>query len=76
MRRILAFQKERNLSLKEFHLVFVSAAILCSIVFGYWATRQYAQSPNVNYLLTAVGAFGVALALVVYEIKFARKIKG
>ena len=64
------------MSLKEFHLVFVSAAILCSLVFGYWATQQYAQNPNTDYLMTAVGAFGVALALVIYEIIFARKIKG
>ena len=64
------------MSLKEFHLVFVGAAILCSGVFGYWATRQYANDPGAGYLMTAVGAFGIALALVVYEIIFARKIKG
>ncbi len=64
------------MSLKEFHLVFVSAAIVCSLIFGYWATRQYAQDPGASYLATAIGAFGVALALVIYEIVFACKIKG
>ncbi len=76
MRHISVSRRERNLSLKEFHLVFVSAAILCSLVFGYWATRQYVQAPGASYLATAVGAFGVALALVIYEIIFIRKVKG
>lgn len=63
------------MSLKEFHLVFVSAAILCSIIFGYWAAQQYVHNPGPGYLTTALGAFGVAGALVIYEVFFSRKMK-
>lgn len=56
--------------------MFVNAAILCSVVLGYWATQQYTNNPRVEYLMTAIGAFGAALALVIYEIGFARRIKG
>ncbi len=76
MRHISAFRRERNLSLKEFHLVFIGAAILCSAIFGYWATQQYIHNLDLSNLATAVGAFGVALALVIYEIIFIRKVKG
>ncbi|MBI5415758.1 MAG: hypothetical protein HZA29_02980 [Candidatus Omnitrophica bacterium] len=64
------------MSLKEFHLVFVGAAILCSIFYGYWAAQQYAHNAGPGYLTTALGAFCVAGALVIYEIIFSRKMKG
>ena len=63
------------MSLRDFHLVFISAAVLCSVGFGYWAVKQYALLQGRAYLTTAIVSFLVACGLAVYEIFFLKKIK-
>ena len=64
------------MSLRDFHLVFINAAVLCSIGFGYWAVNQYALLHGWVYLTTAITSFFVAGGLAVYEVFFIKKIKG
>ncbi len=63
------------MSLRDFHIVFINAAALCSICFACWAIRQYASEPRVGYLMTACAAFMVAIGLGVYEFLFIRRVK-
>ena len=42
------------MSLKEFHIIFVVAAIFCSIAFGYWAVQQYVQCVFGNFIFATL----------------------
>ena len=64
------------MSLRDFHIVFVTASILCSIGFGWWAVNQHALLHGWTYLTTAIASFLVAGGLVIYEVLFIKKIKG
>jgi ABC-type uncharacterized transport system permease subunit len=55
-------------SLKAFHVIFISAAVLLAVWFGVWAVGQQRQ-------LLAVGSFAAAVALVGYEVWFLRKTR-
>ena len=63
------------MSLKDFHLVFISAAIILAFVFTYWAYNQYAIVNNAGYLLTAIVSAIVAIGLIAYELLFIKKAK-
>ena len=56
------------MSLKAFHVFFVTASVLLSIGFGVWCLNAANQ-------IAAGVAFVVAGALVVYEIAFIKKFK-
>ena len=58
------------MSLKGFHLVFISASVLLAFGFGAWCLG--AQPP---WLAAAVGSFVVGLGLVGYEAWFIRKMR-
>ena len=57
------------MSLKAFHVVFITASVLLAFGFGAWCLG--AQPP---WLATAVASFAAGLGLVVYEAWFIRKI--
>jgi hypothetical protein len=57
------------MSLKTFHIFFISVAVLLCLGFGVWCFRQ------TGYTGLGVGSFVLAVALVVYEIIFLRKLK-
>jgi len=63
-------------SLKAFHVIFISAAVLLAVWLGLWAWDQrQAQQDGGSWTALAVGAFGAAAGLVVYEVWFLRKTK-
>jgi len=55
------------MSLKTFHVFFISVCVLLCIGFGVWCVQQP------GYLAAGVGSFIVAVGLVCYEIVFLRK---
>lgn len=57
------------MSLKAFHVFFISVAVLLAIGFGVWCLRE-GDRPAMG-----VASFVVAAALVVYEILFLKKLK-
>jgi hypothetical protein len=59
------------MNLKSFHLVFISCAIALSFLFGAWALGDSGLEGGAR-LGTAVGAFALGAALVVYELWFLR----
>ena len=64
------------MSLKAFHLVFVTVSVLLSLGFGVWAITDYQKSGSTASLCWGVGSFAAAVALVVYGRWFLRKLKG
>jgi hypothetical protein len=57
------------MSLKAFHIFFISVAVLLCLGFGVWCLRQP------GYTAAGVGSFVFAVALVVYEVIFLRSFK-
>ena len=56
------------MSLKAFHVIFISAAVLLAVWLGVWAVGQQRH-------LLALGSFAAAVALVGYEAWFLRKTR-
>jgi len=65
-------------SLKAFHVIFISAAVLLAVWLGVWAWGQRQASGGSGdggFTALAVGAFAAAAGLVVYEAWFLRKTR-
>ena len=64
------------MSLKAFHIVFITASTLLAIGFGGWSFRQYLSPEGAQSdLLYAVGSGLAAVALLVYGKYFLKKLK-
>jgi hypothetical protein len=62
------------MSLKAFHLVFITAASALACGFGVWAFQNYAGADGRTAdLLTGLGAVVVSLGLLGYERYFLKK---
>ena len=59
------------MNLKSFHLVFISCAIALAFLFGAWALGDSGLE-GATRLATAIGAFALGAALIVYEVWFLR----
>jgi hypothetical protein len=55
------------MSLRAFHVLFISAAVLLALGFGYWCLAEHP--------VAAGASFVVAVALVGYETWFLRKTR-
>lgn len=64
------------MSLKAFHLIFITAASALAFGFGVWELRDY-FSPDGRFGNLAMGALSVlgGIALIVYERYFLKKLK-
>jgi len=64
------------MSLKAFHLLFIIAAILLALGFGVWELKSY-WSPDGQGrdLALGLGSLAAAVALVIYERYFVKKLK-
>ena len=64
------------MSLKAFHLVFITVSTLLSAFFGVWAIRQYWTGEGSGTdLALGVASLVVMVGLVVYGKYFLRKLK-
>ena len=63
------------MSLKAFHVIFITMSILLCLGFGAWCVgSDYAQGKG-SYLIVGCVSFVLAVALVIYEIVFLRKLR-
>lgn len=64
------------MSLKAFHVIFITAASLLAFGFGAWLIREY-RTPegDNNHLIWAVCSIAVGAALLVYERFALKKLK-
>ena len=63
------------MSLKGFHIVFITFSILLALGCGAWCIWVDLTTGTRTYLVGAVGSFLAALVLFIYGIWFYRKMK-
>ena len=63
------------MSLKGFHILFISVCTLLALGLGAWCIRVNLAAGAPVYLLGAVGSFFAAGALMIYGVWFYRKMK-
>lgn len=63
------------MSLKAFHLVFITAASLLAFGFGAWMLRAYQADGTHTDLAYGVVSLAVGVGLLVYEGFFLKKLK-
>lgn len=64
------------MSLKAFHIVFITAATLLAIGFGFWGITEYRVGDGSGVdLALGIGSFVVAAGLLWYGKYFLRKLK-
>ena len=63
------------MSLKAFHLFFISLAVLLCWGFGGWCLMSEAVRDRAGYTATGVASILIGLGLVIYEVQFWRKLK-
>ncbi len=61
------------MSLLQFHIVLISAAILLALGLGAWAYEAYRASPNFLMGMTAIGSLILGFVLAVYLAWFITK---
>jgi hypothetical protein len=63
------------MSLKAFHVIFITMSILLCLGFGAWCFgSDYAHGKG-SYLIVGCGSFVLGAVLVAYEIAFLRKLR-
>ena len=64
------------MSLKAFHIVFISASILLTLGIGGWALNNYSSPGGTRGdLLSGVASLAAAVALAIYGVYFLKKLK-
>ena len=63
------------MSLRVFHVLFIVLSIALSAMVGAWAVQGYRQSGELASLSLAVVFFLAGFAMVVYGVRFFRKLK-
>lgn len=63
------------MSLKAFHIAFIVFSALLSFGFSIWAVQSYTQGSHWTMLLVAVVSILFGLGLIVYGVRFLRKLK-
>jgi len=63
------------MSLKTFHLIFITAASLLAFWFGVWMWKAYAAEQVQTDLYYSIGSFIVGVSLLVYEGFFLKKLR-
>jgi len=63
------------MSLKAFHLIFISAASAMCVGCGIWGLKNYLTDHGAFDLLFAIGSFLAGAGLLVYERYFLKKLR-
>jgi len=63
------------MSLRSFHVIFIICSIILAVLFGCWAIGQYQLIGTLGYIWTAVASFLTAIALIIYEVMFLKKVR-
>ena len=63
------------MSLKAFHIFFIVVSALLAVGFAIWEIQRYIASHNLLQLVAGIIAIGAAIGLVLYGIRFMRKLK-
>lgn len=64
------------MSLKAFHIVFVTVSIVLCLGFGVWGIHEYRAVQDVSALVAGIGSLLGCVVLGLYGRWFLRKLKG
>jgi len=64
------------MSLKTFHLLFVTASVILALGFGAWGIEAYSSRGEGGTLALALLSLLFAAGLAVYGVRVRRKLKG
>lgn len=70
----MIFKGEFNLSLKIFHIIFITCSVILSFGFSGWLLRSYTLTPDASYFILAMVSLMFGIGLVIYEIKIAKRL--
>ncbi|MEE9288086.1 MAG: hypothetical protein V3U69_00705 [Bacteroidota bacterium] len=63
------------MSLKNFHIVFISLSILLAFGFGIWGINSYSVSDNTTHLSLGIISIVVGVGLIIYGREVYQKLK-
>lgn len=63
------------MSLKAFHVFFVTICLIFSIGIGVWGVREYRLNGETQSLAFGIGSFVAAVVLTVYGLWFIKKLR-
>ena len=63
------------MSLKAFHIFFIALSVLTAFGFAVWVISGYTKSGNTDQLIAGVISVLAGAGLIVYGIRFLRKLK-
>jgi hypothetical protein len=64
------------MSLKAFHVIFITASSALAFGFGVWSLKNYFSTEGVGMdLVYGIGSFVAGIGLIVYERHFLKKLK-
>ena len=63
------------MSLKAFHIVFITASILLAFGFAAWSLMAYSELGGRSFLIYGVGSTICGVGLVAYEVYVLKKLK-
>lgn len=63
------------MSLKAFHIFFITVSILLLFGFAFWEFREFGDGGDTRALLLGILSLGAAMGLIVYEIRVFRKFR-
>jgi divalent metal cation (Fe/Co/Zn/Cd) transporter len=63
------------MSLKVFHIVFISLSVVLAFGFGLWLLIGQPVEVGLIDIVAAILSFGVGILLVLYEIKIVKKFR-
>jgi len=74
-RRVPERTKDTEMSLRAFHLLFISLSVILAAFSAAWAVGQYRLEHETIYAVTTVGMIAVAAGLMWYGTAFQRKTR-
>ena len=63
------------MNLRWFHALLILLSAALAVVFGVWALDQYRREDGIGSLASAIVAFALSFALVVYDSWFLRRTR-
>jgi len=63
------------MSLRAFHLLFITLSVILTAFFAAWAAGQYSAVHNASYILVAAASLAAGFGLVLYGARFQRKTR-
>ena len=63
------------MSLRDFHILFITTSVILLLGFTYWGFTQYKQLHELLYAGTSLLSLSAAVGLGIYEVTFIKKTK-